>query len=64
MRCRDCRNVEAVSVDGHGVLVCRFRTYEEFWDFCLNKCPNFKLGCAKTCELRKALKSPHIPRAT
>lgn len=33
-----------------------FGTFEEFWKYCNGGCPNYKEGCATTCELRRKLK--------
>ena len=38
--------------------VVPFKTYEEFWYFCLNKCPNHRIGCALKCIFRKQLNLP------
>ena len=35
-----------------------FKTYEEFWIYCFSKCEAFKVGCAKSCEIRKRLAIP------
>ena len=36
----------------------RFETYEDFWSFCFHKCSEFRVGCAKSCLIRKRLGIP------
>lgn len=36
----------------------RSRFYEDFWDFCSRQCRGFRVGCARSCELRKRLGIP------
>jgi len=45
-----------VGESGKNVIV--FKTYEEFWDFCNNRCPDRAVGCANKCILRKLLGIP------
>jgi hypothetical protein len=35
-----------------------FTTYEEFWAWCNNQCPDRAVGCANKCILRKMLGIP------
>jgi hypothetical protein len=38
--------------------IIMFTTYEEFWAWCNNQCPDRAVGCANKCILRKMLGIP------
>jgi hypothetical protein len=45
-------------VVSHMKAVMVFRTYEEFWAWCNNQCPDRAVGCANKCIVRKMLGIP------
>jgi hypothetical protein len=40
-----------------------FESYEEFWNYCFSRCGEFKVGCAKSCEIRKSLGIPPFEKS-
>jgi hypothetical protein len=38
-------------------ILLDIESYEDFWRYC-KVCPQFRIGCAVSCELRKHLKIP------